>query len=53
MSGTTGKLGRAWVGALVGAWVVYGCMMDLSIGEGLDGDGALIGVVSGCEIDLE
>ena len=29
-SGTTGKLGRAWVGAWVGAWVVHelvhGCM---------------------------
>ena len=25
-SGTTGKLGRAWVGAWVGAWVVHGLM---------------------------
>ena len=49
--GLTGKLGRAWHGALHGA--LPGLVrLDLSIGGGLDGDGeGVVGVVS-CEMEI-
>ena len=64
--GLTGKLGRAWVGAWGGAWVVHGwwgwdtfmCLLpglvrlDFSIGGCLDGDHEEVDGVVSCGMEI-